>query len=166
MELCQQGQGSGNREVDGSGTAERVSLPTVDEDVNLEMILELTGEVNAVDVRQLTLRGRGLHTFEPLAPMLPALDGLSLSHNRLTSLAGMEALQRLATLNVNHNALTSLHGLQHCTLLRELYAAGNRLRSLEPLAGLRGLRTLNVMGNELCALGPCVEVRWADARVD
>ncbi len=83
-------------------------------------MLELSGEAELADVRELTLRGRRplLTTFEPACSMLPGLEALSLSGNQIATLAGFSQLRCLSTLNLNNNQLASLDGLQHCSALQ------------------------------------------------
>lgn len=59
-------------------------------------LLDLSGESCLKDVRQLTLRGQGLSSF-PFTASLPALEGLSLSHNHLNALVGFSSLALLVS---------------------------------------------------------------------
>ena len=78
-------------------------------------ILEIAGEAEDLGaVRELTLRGRQLDSFDAFCVRLPSLEALSLSHNRLTSVAAFGTLRQLKSLNVNSNALSSLAGLEQC----------------------------------------------------
>ncbi len=128
--------------------------------LSLQDVVELAGEQSAEDVRQLALRSQGLTSFAAFAPHLPALEGLSLSHNQLASLDGFHHLAAsLVTLNVNNNQLASLAGLEACAALQHVYASGNRLRDLRPLAGLSQLRTVSCFGNAIASLDATVQVR-------
>lgn len=126
--------------------------------VDDQELLELSGESTLDAVKELTLRGRKLTSFEPYASKVPLLQALSLSHNQLTSLAGFSQLYALVTLNVNSNMLTSLHGLEACVSLQQLYAANNRLRDLHPVAELIGLQTLHMFNNAISSLDNCIRV--------
>lgn len=121
-------------------------------------ILETAGEESLEDVKELTLRNRGLTSFEPYCGRLPQLQALSLSHNQLQNLQGFQQLHLLVTLNVNANALTSLAGLEQCSSLQQLYAASNRLRDVTPLSKLTQLQTLSLFGNAISSLDMCMQV--------
>lgn len=121
-------------------------------------LLELAGEDALEVVKELTLRGRKITTFEPYVAKLPCLQALSLSHNQLQELRGFYQLNALATLNVNANALTSLAGIEQCSSLQQLFASNNKLRDLAALAGLANLQTVNVFNNSISSLDDCIQV--------
>eukprot|EP00753_Platysulcus_tardus_P016580 PLAT5850.1.p1 GENE.PLAT5850.1~~PLAT5850.1.p1 ORF type:complete len:393 (-),score=184.15 PLAT5850.1:136-1290(-) len=93
------------------------------------------------------------------------LRELLLAHNRISSIRGLRGLKHLALLDLSHNALTSLAGLQDLPL-RELRVAGNELTSL---AGLRlpTLQKLVASDNSITSfrgLEDCVALRELDVR--
>jgi Leucine-rich repeat (LRR) protein len=63
--------------------------------------------------------------------VLPALArftillSLDVSHNRLHTLGGVEALVNLKILRANENLLTSLQHVEQCTKLQELWFSEN-----------------------------------------
>ena len=95
--------------------------------VTEETVLEATGEDDLVSVTQLILRNRRMRGFsETCAAGLPNLANLSLSHNRVASLATFGGhFGALLELNLNFNRVDSLEGLV-APLLAKLFLSTNR----------------------------------------
>ena len=77
---------------------------------------------------------------------------IDISHNRLTSLRGLEGAPELVTVVANANALCGaapLDPLKGCPALSELHVQDNHLtlEALAPLASLRALSVLVASGN-------------------
>ncbi|CAM9823341.1 unnamed protein product [Chrysoparadoxa australica] len=91
---------------------------------------------------------------EILAPMasLQSLTCLNLSHCRLTSLDGVEALSHLTQLKCHRNSLTSLADVVQLHELEELWASSNSLPDFE-LARLRDASAH--LSNVLLSDNPC-----------
>jgi hypothetical protein len=96
-------------------------------------------------LRVLRLTACGLQRLPANLPR--NLEELDVSHNHLTSLAGLSTMRRLLVLNVNNNALTSLSSLGTVPTLVELRAMFNRVRQLDGLGGLVALTTLDLAHN-------------------
>ena len=95
--------------------------------VTEELVLETTGEEDLVSVTQLILRNQRVSGFsEECAAALPNLANLSLSHNRVKSLASFgNHFGALLELNLNFNRLASLDGLV-APLLAKLFLSTNQ----------------------------------------
>ena len=96
---------SSEDETSSSQITEARAPPTTQE------LLELSGEDQLDQVRELVLRDAGLAAIGTLLEPLVALEVLSLSNNLLRSLEGC-SLARLLVLNVNFNRIASLEGAQ------------------------------------------------------
>ena len=82
------------------------------------------------------------------------LRSLDLSHNRLTAVTALAALQALEEVRLDGNELTSLAGLEGLPL-RVVHAAGNAVASLAPLERCAAtLRALDVSNNAVASLAP------------
>ena len=77
------------------------------------------------------------------------LRELDLSHNRLTSLAGMKHLEKLEYLDVTDNHLDKLMGIEECPGLVTLLAGNNIFESIFELSELINLQTLDVSNNRI-----------------
>ncbi|XP_004398688.1 PREDICTED: platelet glycoprotein Ib alpha chain [Odobenus rosmarus divergens] len=91
--------------------------------------------------------------------VLPRLETLDVSHNKLKSLPLLgQALPALTTLDASYNELTALSpgALNGLSRLHELYLRGNKLRTLPPglLRPVAQLRKLNLADNKLNELPP------------
>ncbi|XP_025720211.2 platelet glycoprotein Ib alpha chain [Callorhinus ursinus] len=107
---------------------------------------------------QLYLRQSQLTTLHTDG-VLPQLETLDVSHNKLKSLPLLgQALPALTTLDASYNELTALSpgALNGLSRLHELYLRGNKLRTLPPglLRPVAQLRKLNLADNKLNELPP------------
>lgn len=127
-------------------------LPVTAADLTEQTILELSGEDELCQVRELVLRERGLSEVGPLLEQLTALEVLSLSNNNVHSLAGCASMGRLTTLNINFNRIASLEPLSNCPLLEKLFASSNKISTVAPLAACTRLKELSLFRNLVASL--------------
>lgn len=107
-----------------------------------------------------------LDKIDPVVRLLPCVESLNLSHNRISRIENLESLPRLSELDLSHNIIAEL-GPLHTKLgnMRCLLLAGNKIESLAGLSRLYSLVELDLSGNlvslvsEVCHLGslPCLE---------
>ena len=134
----------GNQEI-ASGAIVRDALRTgrtFDSEINMEVDRQLqtmheAGLINKEedytrpalpkDVTKIIMR----HALQiPSFARLVSLKTLDLSHNKLTSLEGIDFLVSLKALDLSHNKLTSLEGIDFLTSLVVLNLKDNKLTSL------------------------------------
>ena len=120
-------------------------------------LLELTGENELDQIRELVLRKAGLGEIGSLFKPLCALEVLSLSNNLLRSLDGCATLTGLLVLNINFNRIASLEPLAHCHALTKLYASTNKVGVAAPLAACSDLRVLSLYHNRIASLDAAIE---------
>ncbi|XP_025085062.1 leucine-rich repeat and IQ domain-containing protein 1-like [Pomacea canaliculata] len=77
---------------------------------------------------------------------------LNLSHNKLTSIHGLDSCTRLCWLNLAHNKLTQLDGLSPLRHLHTLLVSNNQLVSTEGLDLCPTIQHLDLSGNYLTAI--------------
>ncbi|XP_076450299.1 uncharacterized protein LOC143286570 [Babylonia areolata] len=77
------------------------------------------------------------------------LRWLDVSHNRLTKLAGLAPLRRLHTLRASHNQLVSSKGLEVCPTVQHLDLSANYLTGVDGVEKLGLLLSLNASSNNL-----------------
>ena len=133
-------------------------LPVTAADLTEQTILELSGEDELCQVRELVLRERGLSEVGPLLERLTALEVLSLSNNNVHSLAGCASMGRLTTLNINFNRIASLEPLSNCPLLEKLFASSNKISTVAPLAACMRLKELSLFRNLVVSLDATLAV--------
>lgn len=75
---------------------------------------------------------------------LSSLESLSLSGNKLSSLAPLAPLSNLTFLEVSDNSIDDLAPLRDLTKLKNLYVDGNPITDFSPLHSLTSLRTLSM----------------------
>ena len=121
-------------------------------DLTEQTILDLSGEDELCQVRELVLREHGLSEVGPLLEQLTALEVLSLSNNAVHSLAGCASMGRLTTLNINFNRVASLEPLSSCPLLEKLFASSNKISTVAPLAACTRLKELSLFRNLVASL--------------
>ncbi|XP_062605859.1 nischarin-like isoform X2 [Saccostrea cucullata] len=107
-----------------------------------------------------------LSEIDDSVQLIPRVEVLDLSHNRLTGVQHLNWLSQLTQLDLSNNEITGLDSL-HTKIgnLKILNLSGNRLESLRGLSKLYSLETLDVRNNKLsqvaevqyvCCL-PCIE---------
>ncbi|GAB7355966.1 hypothetical protein MBLNU459_g6598t1 [Dothideomycetes sp. NU459] len=121
------------------------------------------------DIKQLSLRERGLgsvHNLEDFCSRLEDLDlssndvahlegapnsirRLNVRSNALSSLTAWSHLMNLQYLDISNNSIDNLGGLCMLYHLRELRADDNQISSLDGIMGLDGLLKLSVRRNQL-----------------
>lgn len=126
------------------------SIPSTEE------LLELSGEDSLDQIRELVLRDRSLTDIGTLLEPLCALEVLSMSNNRLRSIAACSSLANLCVLNVNFNRLSSLEPLAACTSLTRLYASTNKVGSVAPLSRCSQLRAVSLFRNCIASLDAAI----------
>ena len=83
--------------------------------------------------------------------LLPALEVLSLSRNRITEVRNLENAPKLHTLDASFNAIASVQGIGRlCRALTALNLASNAVRSSAGLEQLIHLEFLDLSNNLLC----------------
>ena len=127
-------------------------------DLTEQTILDLSGEDELCQVRELVLREHGLSEVGPLLERLTALEVLSLSNNNVHSLAGCASMGRLTTLNINFNRIASLEPLSNCPLLEKLFASSNKISTVAPLAACMRLKELSLFRNLVVSLDATLAV--------
>jgi len=110
----------------------------------------------------------------------PQLDSLSIAHNNISDLAGLELITELQELNVRGNRLTSLQAITSLRALfmldagenmlddlgdigtlvelRRLFLDGNRFSNIEGLGPLHNLEELNLENNTLDSTAPIAQL--------
>ncbi|TMW63174.1 hypothetical protein Poli38472_002115 [Pythium oligandrum] len=117
-----------------------------------DLIIARAGVYDLVSNKELILRDEELTGIqEECAQSLTSLEILSLSHNKLTSLAGFQYFINLVELNLNFNQITSLDYLQ-CPALEKLFASNNKITGITSLRSFPNLNTLSVYGNLIADL--------------
>ncbi|KZV48806.1 hypothetical protein F511_09227 [Dorcoceras hygrometricum] len=119
-------------------------------------------EVKAGDDVRLDLRGhkiRNLNTGK--LKLSPHLEFVYLRDNMLSTLDGIEVLQRLKVLDLSFNDFKGpgFEPLQNCNALQQLYLAGNQITSLKSLPELPNLEFLSVAQNKLKSLSMACQPR-------
>jgi Leucine-rich repeat (LRR) protein len=102
-------------------------------------------------LRSLSLSVNRLSSVAPLAANT-ALEALSLKDNRISSLAGLSALTQLRSLLLDVNQLRSLVHMQHLPRLTELSVVSNRVAALPQQLPLPALQRLDLQHNSLHSL--------------
>eukprot|EP01052_Picozoa_sp_SAG31_P039926 SAG31_NODE_5651_length_2403_cov_10.626736_3_plen_216_part_00 len=98
------------------------------------LVLQLTGESDVADVRELVARGMGITTLDMAslgAHSWDRLEQLSLSHNKVGSAVWqwLGHCPSLKSLNLNFCDLDTLEGVQALPDLQKLYLSSNKVRS-------------------------------------
>ncbi|XP_078162701.1 outer arm dynein light chain 1 protein isoform X2 [Carex rostrata] len=108
---------------------------------------------NASDDRRLDRRGHRVSNLRQLS-LSPNLEFVYLRDNRLSSVEGIEALQRVKVLDLSFNEFKAavFDPLGNCKGLQQLYLAGNQITSLASLPELPNLEFLSVAQNKLRSL--------------
>lgn len=132
-----------------------------DQQIDVEMVLEYSGESDTQNVRELVIRDEQITGFrEECQGMLPQLQMLSLSNNRIKSLTMFGALTNLTELNLNFNQVSDM-SMMRCQRLRRLYLSSNKMsdKSIESLPiSFPVIETLCLFRNEIYQLQPALSV--------
>lgn len=134
----------------------------VSEHRNLQTLVLDSNRIGALAMGQLSGLPalHTLHLSNNCLTQIRGLDGLpleelSIDHNQIAYLETLDTLPRLQRLFCSHNRLTSLDGLQRCTALNLIDASSNQLSVIREVEYLQPLPTLNALilaGNELATL--------------
>ncbi|NXW66320.1 LRGUK protein, partial [Eurystomus gularis] len=87
-----------------------------------------------------------------------SLTYLSLSHNRLAAITGLENLP-IRTLNLSSNQIEKITGLDRLKSLQKLDLSSNKIASLEGLEEHDALETINLENNQIAELH---ELEWIE----
>ncbi len=110
----------------------------------------IAGNDYALDLTALSLSGQELTDSDiEVLSRFERLDGLTLSNNRITSVAALSSLNTLVTLDLSNNEISNLNPLKTLSNLRTLYLDGNPIENFTPLYSMTGLRTLSIRDIEL-----------------
>eukprot|EP01051_Picozoa_sp_SAG22_P021258 SAG22_NODE_4624_length_1212_cov_8.565139_1_plen_253_part_01 len=128
------------------------------------LVLELTGEADVGEVRELVARGHNITSVDMASlgkHSWHKLEALSLSQNKIgaTGVEVWEWLQKCASLrslNLNFCEMTTLAGVEHLAALESLYLSSNKISDLAPLKSCRQLKTLSLYRNTIQDLDACV----------
>lgn len=146
-----------NRITDLRGLANLQHLTHVDASGNkLTQVLDLrpapAGGACAGNLRSADFSRNAVEMVRDLSPYSRLTD-LRLDYNRVERIgSGLAKLRLLKTLSLEHNKLVSLQGLEGLANLKELRISHNCLSSLEPLSGLSTLQVLSASHNKLAGL--------------
>lgn len=128
-------------------------LPSLDEGISEQLLLQVTGAPDLVNITHINLHGMGLEVVEGLSAC-PALQTLILSFNKLTKLDGLYGCSALSRLELGYNLIRRLDGLKGLMALTHLEMCHNALLRVEELTSLKkytpNLIELDLRGNALC----------------
>lgn len=85
---------------------------------------------------------------------LQSLETLSLCHNPIHDLGGLQGLAKLRSLDCSFTPLTDFHSLPQLPALRDLSCAVTAICDLSPLAAYNGLTTLVLVNTGITDLSP------------
>jgi U2 small nuclear ribonucleoprotein A' len=117
-----------------------------------ELIAQAPSFVNAVQERQLDLRGHSIPAIENLGVTQDQHDCIDLTDNSITVLANLPLLKRLHTLLLANNRISSISSSLHLSApnLTSLILTNNgiaELGDLEPLHQVHSLTYLSLLSN-------------------
>jgi hypothetical protein len=121
--------------------------------VETEMISDITGLEQAINLQDLNLRLNDISDISPLAHCLH-LQSLNISQNQISDLAPLSHLIQLDDLNIHANNIDDISPLADLTLLEHLDLHKNDLTELPDLSAMTNLTTLRLSGNRLTDLSP------------
>ncbi|CAH8264737.1 unnamed protein product [Arabidopsis lyrata] len=119
-------------------------------------------EVKAGDDMRLDLRGHRIRSLTSGGLHLsPNLEFVYLRDNLLSTLEGIEILNRVKVLDLSFNDFKGpgFEPLENCKMLQQLYLAGNQITSLASLPQLPNLEFLSVAQNKLKSLAMASQPR-------
>ncbi|KAF5811231.1 putative leucine-rich repeat domain superfamily [Helianthus annuus] len=119
-------------------------------------------ETKAGDDVRLDLRGHRIRSLKASGLNLsPNLEFVYLRDNLLSSLEGIEILNRVKVLDLSFNEFKGpgFEPLEACKSLQQLYLAGNQITSLKSLPALPNLEFLSVAQNKLKSLSMASQPR-------
>ena len=108
-------------------------------------------------LKNLNLSKNQIEHLETLAfHLLPSLETIDLSHNKIVQIQGFEANLKLEKLNLENNYIRVIEGIGQLENLETLNISNNRISTvvnLRPLSLNVGLRNLYLQGNPVSFLG-------------
>lgn len=113
--------------------------------------VELHGERYRKDLTVLDLSGIGEPFDLSDIAMIPALEKLNLSGNRLEFIYELRPLENLRELDLSNNQISDLTPLAYMRNLEKLNLANNRVNSVTALLNLTQLKELDISNNDLTA---------------
>ncbi|XP_078436682.1 outer arm dynein light chain 1 protein isoform X2 [Wolffia australiana] len=143
-----------------AGSAEKVSSvekekPSPKETAEPQLTVPPVVEAKSTDDVRLDLRGHRIKSLNSSELNLSQnLEFVYLRDNLLSSIEGIQALQRVKVLDLsfNHFKGNGFEPLENCKALQQLYLAGNQITSLASLPELPNLEFLSVAQNKLKSL--------------
>ncbi|KAL3616841.1 hypothetical protein CASFOL_039235 [Castilleja foliolosa] len=154
--------GSVSKSTDRSsslGVRKKIGTPE-SKDSRLIMLPQV--ELKAGDDVRLDLRGHKIRSLSGGGLNLsPNLEFVYLRDNQLTTLDGIEVLNRVKVLDLSFNDFKGpgFEPLENCKALQQLYLAGNQITSLKSLPELPNLEFLSVAQNKLKSLSMASQPR-------
>ena len=88
------------------------------------------------NLQALNLSGTGVNSLKAIQMPSLVLTSLTLSHNKLVSLHGIEAAPKLVHLDISFNAITSIKDVAKLSMLKHLDASHNNISFKQMQAGL------------------------------
>jgi len=126
--------------------------PTDGAPVTEQLLLDYAGEDRPQDVRTLVLRNMNIAEVEGLFEPFCAVEVLSLSNNKISTIGSCRVMGQLSVLNINFNRVSNLDPLVHCPELRQLYASNNKISTVSPLVACKRLVALSLYHNQIASL--------------
>lgn len=98
--------------------------------------------------------------LDPSLTLLPALQSLMLVHSNISTVANLQACTQLTSLDLSHNRISSLTGLAalQTAPLTQLSVEWNSLRSTDGIENLPQLRVLDLGFNYVCSVTEAVRL--------
>ncbi|KAF5752705.1 microtubule-associated protein [Tripterygium wilfordii] len=155
-------RGSLGSSLDRSSNLSGRRRATISESRDSRLIVLPQVEIKAGDEVRLDLRGHRVRTLNASGLNLtPHLEFVYLRDNLLSTLEGVEILNRMKVLDLSFNSFKGpgFEPLENCKNLQQLYLAGNQITSLASLPQLPNLEFLSVAQNKLASLSMASQPR-------
>lgn len=118
---------------------------------NYNGITEFTGISNLTNLRNVSFNGNDLITTENIVSNLPenSLTQLSLEHNKLVDIVGLNKYSNLQSITLDHNSLTSLSSLNGLPSLQMIRARSNEIDDISGLNNLPSIYDIDLTHNQI-----------------